>query len=163
MLVPKVLPGRSATICNVAQLSSQQERALDLLVAGRRDSEVADELGINRTTVWRWRTDDMAFQAALNDRRHDAWNAAIEQLRGLVAPALESLAEELEGPRRLRAAIAILEIAGFKSMSKAGIHVRPSGARTEKGIEADRATTDRLLLAIGARKSDMAEEWTLNR
>ena len=32
----------------------------------------------------------------------------------------------------------------------------------EKGIAADRATTERLLLAIGARKSDSAEEWTLN-
>jgi hypothetical protein len=31
----------------------------------------------------------------------------------------------------------------------------------EKGIGADRATTERLLLAIGARKSDSAEEWTL--
>jgi hypothetical protein len=31
----------------------------------------------------------------------------------------------------------------------------------EKGIGADRATTERLLLAIGARKSEIAEEWTL--
>jgi hypothetical protein len=26
----------------------------------------------------------------------------------------------------------------------------------------DRSTTERLLLAVGARKSDLAEEWTLN-
>jgi hypothetical protein len=32
----------------------------------------------------------------------------------------------------------------------------------EKGIGADRSTTARLLLAVGARKSDVAEEWTLN-
>ena len=31
----------------------------------------------------------------------------------------------------------------------------------EKRIGADRATTERLLVAIGARKSDAAEEWTL--
>lgn len=31
----------------------------------------------------------------------------------------------------------------------------------EKGIGADRSTTERLLLAVGARKSDIAEEWTL--
>jgi hypothetical protein len=31
----------------------------------------------------------------------------------------------------------------------------------EKGITADRATTERLLLAIGARKSDGSEHWTL--
>jgi hypothetical protein len=31
----------------------------------------------------------------------------------------------------------------------------------EKGIGADRSTTERLLLAVGARKSDVAAEWTL--
>jgi ribosomal protein L13E len=32
----------------------------------------------------------------------------------------------------------------------------------EKAIGTDRSTTERLLLAVGARKSDVAEEWTLN-
>ena len=32
----------------------------------------------------------------------------------------------------------------------------------EKGIGADRSTTERLLIAVRARKSDVAEEWTLN-
>jgi hypothetical protein len=36
-----------------------------------------------------------------------------------------------------------------------------SVGQLEKGIGADRATTERLLSAIGARKSDTAEEWTL--
>jgi hypothetical protein len=34
-------------------------------------------------------------------------------------------------------------------------------AQLEKGIGADRSTTERLLLALGARKSATAEEWTL--
>src|ERR1700730_5025324 len=43
---------------------------------------------------------------------------------------------------------------------------RPSrGVRSigqlEKGIGADRATTERLLLAIGARKAEKTEDWTL--
>ena len=36
-----------------------------------------------------------------------------------------------------------------------------SSMQLEKGIGADRATTERLLLAIGARKSTDSEEWTL--
>jgi hypothetical protein len=36
-----------------------------------------------------------------------------------------------------------------------------STGQLEKGIKCDRTTTERLLLAIGARKSDSAEEWTL--
>jgi hypothetical protein len=37
-----------------------------------------------------------------------------------------------------------------------------STGQLEKGIGADRSTTERLLLSIGARKSDAAEEWTLS-
>jgi hypothetical protein len=37
-----------------------------------------------------------------------------------------------------------------------------STGQLEKGIAADRVTTERLLLAIGARKSEVSEEWTLN-
>ena len=37
-----------------------------------------------------------------------------------------------------------------------------STLQLEQGIGADRATTERLLCAIGARKGDAADEWTLN-
>ena len=36
-----------------------------------------------------------------------------------------------------------------------------SSLQLEKGIGADRVTTERLLIAIGARKSTESEEWTL--
>ena len=37
-----------------------------------------------------------------------------------------------------------------------------STGQLEQGIGADRCTTERLLLSIGARKAESAEEWTLN-
>ena len=37
-----------------------------------------------------------------------------------------------------------------------------STGQLEKGTGADRSTTERLLLSIGARKAEGAEEWTLN-
>ena len=36
-----------------------------------------------------------------------------------------------------------------------------STGQLEKGISADRSTTERLLRSIGARKADATEEWTL--
>jgi len=36
-----------------------------------------------------------------------------------------------------------------------------STGQLEKGIGADRSTTERLLISIGARKGQGAEEWTL--
>jgi hypothetical protein len=38
----------------------------------------------------------------------------------------------------------------------------PPIATNEKGIAADRPTTQRLLVSIGARKSEVSEGWTLN-
>jgi hypothetical protein len=37
-----------------------------------------------------------------------------------------------------------------------------STGQLEKGISADRATTEQLLRSMGARKSDGVDEWTLN-
>ena len=37
-----------------------------------------------------------------------------------------------------------------------------STGQLERGIGADRSTTERLLRSIGARKAEGAEEWTLN-
>jgi hypothetical protein len=51
------------------------------------------------------------------------------------------LREMLRDPRSAR---------GFRSIGQ-----------LEKGIGADRSTTERLLLAVGARRSGTAQEWTL--
>ncbi len=51
------------------------------------------------------------------------------------------LREMLTDPRSAR---------GYRSMGQ-----------LEKGIGADRTTTERLLVSIGARKAEAAEEWTL--
>ena len=70
---------------NMSQhLSPQQERAIDLLTTGVRAREVARELNVSRTTLWRWRTDDARFTAALNERRRELWDASTEHLRALV-------------------------------------------------------------------------------
>jgi hypothetical protein len=37
-----------------------------------------------------------------------------------------------------------------------------STGQLERGIGADRSTTERLLLSIGAKKAESSEEWTLN-
>ena len=63
------------------------------------------------------------------------WNAISEWSKK------RTLRQMLNDPRAAR---------GFRSVGQ-----------LEKGIGADRTTTERLLLSIGARKSDTAEEWTL--
>jgi hypothetical protein len=71
----------------------------------------------------------------INRRKHMPWNALSEWRQK------RALRQMLKDPRATR---------GFRSVGQ-----------LEKGIGADRPTTERLLLAIGARKSDTSEEWTL--
>src|SRR5688572_6363638 len=66
-------------------LSVTQLNAIDLMVLGRRDADVARAVGVHRNTVGNWRRLDPRFQAELNRRRQEIWGASVDRLRGLVA------------------------------------------------------------------------------
>jgi hypothetical protein len=95
-------------------LTVAQQSAIDLLVAGRTDTEAADLLQLSRTTITKWRLYDPTFQAGLNQRRAEVWGAGVDRLRALVPKALDVLAHELEdcgSPNRLKAAAEVLRVA----------------------------------------------------
>jgi len=71
-----------------------------------------------------------------------SWQAIVTMQRNIAEWQLKrKLREMLRDPRSTN---------GFRSIGQ-----------LEKGISADRATTERLLVAIGATKSDASEYWTL--
>lgn len=95
-----------------AGLTAQQWQAVGLLVAGKRQVEVAEALGVTQETVSRWRNGPM-FAAALNLAVRDAYAAAIGQIRELTKDATAVLRETLysEDERvRLSAALAVLRL-----------------------------------------------------
>lgn len=88
--------------------------AIDLLIQGLNDREVADKIGTSRETVTRWRNENPVFQAELNRRRQEIWGGACEKLRGLVSHAVDVLESELEnGNSKLKAAVEILKATGL--------------------------------------------------
>lgn len=96
-----------------AQLSSRQTRALWLYAQGSTDAEVATELGVERSTAWRWRTADLVFRRELRRTNAVATKAAAARLEGLVDRALDVLRSVLDDPDapaavRLRAAETVL-------------------------------------------------------
>jgi hypothetical protein len=95
-------------------LTLAQLNAVDLLAAGKNDTETAKKLKLSRTCITKWRLYDPVFQAALNVRRAEVWGVGIDRLRSLIPKALDALAEELdwaENPNRWRVAAEIVKLA----------------------------------------------------
>jgi hypothetical protein len=90
-----------------------QLNAVDLLAAGKTDTEAAELLSLDRTTVTKWRLYDPVFQAALNRRRAEVWSCGVDRLRSLIPKALDALADALEDrdhPHRVKAAAELLRL-----------------------------------------------------
>ncbi len=106
-----------ATSCNNTaspQLKAKQFQAAALVASGNTDEAIAEELGIDRSTVWRWRTRSPSFQAEVN-RHRESLNASIsDKLRETMLAAVGTMAELLatsaDQTIRLKAATVLLQL-----------------------------------------------------
>ena len=97
------------------QLTPHQETAIDLILAGKSDNEVAEKIGKSRSTVNVWRHHNPLFMATLNDRRQQMWGGQLSRLNTLASEAVDVLQEGLHDEDikvRLLAAIHILKATG---------------------------------------------------
>lgn len=103
-------------------LTIEQLNAIDLLIVGKTDKEVAKLIGVNRVTVTKWKNYDIYFQAELNHRRKEVWNVSIDKMRALVPMAMEKLEKEIEGPNGWKVSMEIIKICGID-----GKHMKDTG------------------------------------
>ncbi|MEH7610770.1 hypothetical protein [Gottfriedia acidiceleris] len=96
-------------------LTIEQLNAVDLLITGKTDQEVADEVGVNRVTITKWRNYDIYFQAELNKRRKEIWSVSIDKIRALLPKAIERLEKEVDSDIGWKVALEIIKIAGIES------------------------------------------------
>ena len=66
------------------RLTPQQETAIDLIVAGKNDREVAQAVGKSRSTINIWRNHDPLFMATLNNHRQQVQGTQLTRLNTLV-------------------------------------------------------------------------------
>ena len=93
------------------KLTSQQQKALELLGTGKTITEVASSLDLNRTTIWRW-TKTPEFQASLNTMIAEARVEVQQSLIKLQEKAIEALKECLSSSNdmvRLKTALSVLD------------------------------------------------------
>jgi hypothetical protein len=126
-----VKPAQNETEIGTA-LSQRHTAAIALLAEGKTIDEVARELAIGRTTLYRWRTTPL-FAAALAQATAYGLEAAQERLRCLRENALDVL-ERLLTDAQTPAAVQLA--AAREVMDRTGLD-----ARTEQRAEDDRPVT----------------------
>ena len=102
-------------------LHAQQLNAIDLILAGANDRQVAERIGVHRVTVTNWRLYHPEFQIALDNRRAQLWAGGTDVIRAVLPEALETIREQLRiHPNRGRLALDLVFRAGLLGKPYAG-------------------------------------------
>jgi DNA-binding CsgD family transcriptional regulator len=97
------------------RLTPEQLNAIDLLIFGKTDKEVAETLGIGRNTISKWYKNAF-FIAELNSRREALWVDSKARLKSLVHEAVNVLTNGLHSSDEkiaITAAVHILKTVGL--------------------------------------------------
>ena len=93
-------------------LSAKRSEAIALLVIGRGITETAQEVGVGRTTLWRWMRKDFEFQAELNRQRNALRHSLTDRVHAIAEKALTAVDRAIaEG--NVTAALAVLKGSGL--------------------------------------------------
>ena len=101
-------------------LSERQKTAIELLLQGGTDAQVAQQIGVDRVTVFRWRKNP-AFAREMERQRARLWEQSAGRLHSMVDPALDILQKQLAGddPKTaLRAAAILLRFANPSRLAR---------------------------------------------
>ena len=126
------------------KLSAAQRTAIGLLLQGKNDRQVAEQVGVSRQTVWDWRMRNPTFATELNRRRQEIWGTQTERLRNLVEKAVDVLETAVDTEQSLSAAVHVLKAVGVY-----GADLRPVGLidAVDFDLQLDREDHERLYRA----------------
>jgi hypothetical protein len=97
------------------KLTPEQLNAIDLLILGKTDREVAEAVGVRRETVTKWHKNPF-FSAELSIRREELWVDAKLRLKALAHEAVNVLTNGLHSSDEkiaITAAVHILKVTGL--------------------------------------------------
>ena len=97
----------------VAILSLKQHYAMELLLIGKSDVEVAALIGVDSDIVREWQNQDSVFIVAINALRAAAWEGSVARLKRLMSLALDVVEEAVVRGDEM-AAISFLQALGWQ-------------------------------------------------
>ena len=101
---------------SIKALSIQQKNAIDLLLTGKNDRQVAEFVGVERVTVNNWRNRKPEFIDELNRRRYELFEDEMDRLRSLISASVDALTECINSTDervKLTAATSLLKLLGL--------------------------------------------------
>ena len=115
-------------------LTQRQQKAAELLAAGKTKNTVAEEVGISRQQLWEWGK-NVFFRSAVSRIHSDLWGENKQRLRGLGGKAVDVIATELDNGN-LKAAVELLKLIG---LSNGKIALAQQGKSVNDILEIDAA------------------------
>jgi len=98
----------------------QQIQAVELLAQGQRLTNVAANLGIDRSTLYRWKTQHPPFIAALNRRHKESLDSLSVSVSHILRDAINEVGRSLKTKgtkeRRLHSALAVIKTFGSRKL-----------------------------------------------
>lgn len=96
-----------------AILNLKQHYAMELLLIGKSNAEVAALIGVDSNIVHEWQSQDSAFIVAINALRAAAWEGSVARLKSLMSRALD-VVEEAVNRGDETVAISFLQALGWQ-------------------------------------------------
>ena len=76
-----------------AILNLKQHYAMELLLVGKSDAEIAALIGVDSEIIGQWQNKDAEFVVAINALRAAAWEDSVAKLKRLMSRALDVVEE----------------------------------------------------------------------
>jgi len=139
------------------KLTPEQLNAIDLLILGKTDREVAEIVGVRRETITKWHKNPF-FSAELNVKREELWIDAKLRLKSLVHEAVNVLTSGLASKDEkvaITAAVHILKTVGLYGEVKQNF-----GPDTPEEVVWKQATEKKLHIYTALRPDSFCE-WSV--
>jgi putative insertion element HTH domain-containing protein len=81
-----------------SDLTERQLTAMNLLLSGATDTDVARTLNVDRKTIYNWRTKNEAFKSEYEQRGEAMFGNQRDKLRRMVDTALSNLDSQMHDP-----------------------------------------------------------------
>ena len=138
----------------------RQRQAIPLFLLGKTDTEVAEEIGVSRQTIWKWRREE-DFDHDIDEAGEELLAQHTVAISELVKKSISSMSELLESSDnnlKFKVALTVLNAAAEWQRPEAPGHAAARSRLREEQLEADLQIRnwERQFVAQGGKPEDFS-------